>query len=84
MSDVVTLSLSGEDKDVFELGTASAVQGAEGNQSLTFKDTPDFENPTDLNKDNVYKVTVEASDGSVDGYAGRNDLRRPTWKRPGQ
>ena len=67
MSDVVTLSLSGEDKDVFELGTASAVQGAEGNQSLTFKDTPDFENPTDTNKDNVYKVTVVASDGSLTG-----------------
>ena len=61
--DVVTLSLSGDDKDAFELGSADS----DGNQSLTFKDTPDFENPTDLNKDNVYKVTVEASDGSLTG-----------------
>ena len=62
-ADVVTLSLSGDDKDAFELGSADS----DGNQSLTFKDTPDFENPTDLNKDNVYKVTVEASDGSLAG-----------------
>ena len=61
--DVVTLSLSGDDKDAFELGSADS----SGNQSLTFKDTPDFENPTDTNKDNVYKVTVEASDGSLTG-----------------
>ena len=67
MSDVVTLSLTGEDKDVFELGTASVETDTMGNQSLTFKDTPDFENPTDTNKDNVYKVTVAASDGSLTG-----------------
>ena len=62
-ADVVTLSLSGDDEDAFELGSADE----NGNQSLTFKGTPDFENPTDLNKDNVYKVTVEASDGSLTG-----------------
>jgi hypothetical protein len=30
---------------------------------LTFAAAPDFENPTDANHDNVYEVTVQASDG---------------------
>ena len=31
--------------------------------SLTFDDIPDYENPDDHNNDNVYKITVRASDG---------------------
>ena len=30
----------------------------------TFKDSPDYENPVDLNKNNVYLVTVNASETS--------------------
>ena len=30
---------------------------------LTFKTPPDYENPTDADTNNVYMVTVEASDG---------------------
>ena len=30
---------------------------------LAFEDEPDFENPGDMNRDNVYEVTVVASDG---------------------
>ncbi len=30
---------------------------------LTFEDTPDYEDPDDSNGDNVYKITVRASDG---------------------
>ena len=37
---------------------------------LTFKSTPDYENPHDHNTDNVYKITVRASDGSL--TASRN------------
>ena len=33
--------------------------------SLTFDDVPDYEDPVDSNDDNVYKVTVRASDGSL-------------------
>ena len=33
---------------------------------LVFKEKPDFENPGDTNGDNVYKVTVVASDGVND------------------
>ena len=32
---------------------------------LSFKDEPDYEMPTDRNKDNVYEVTVRASDGRM-------------------
>ena len=38
---------------------------------LTFTNPPDFENPTDANRDNVYEVTVEATDddGHTDSLA---------------
>ncbi len=35
------------------------------NGVLTFDDTPDYEDPDDSNDDNIYKVTVRASDGSL-------------------
>ena len=31
---------------------------------ITFKTNPDFETPTDINSDNSYEITVEASDGT--------------------
>ena len=40
---------------------------------LTFKAKPDYENPTDTNKDNVYEVTVRAAD--ADGYIGTMDVK---------
>ena len=52
---VVTLTLSGDDDDKFKLTSADA---------LEFKENPDFENPGDMNRDNVYEVTVVASDGA--------------------
>ena len=52
---VVTLTLSGDDDDKFKLTSADA---------LEFKEKPDFENPGDMNRDNVYEVTVVASDGA--------------------
>ena len=33
--------------------------------ALSFASPPDFENPTDLGRDNVYNVTVQASDDSI-------------------
>ena len=61
----VTLSLSGADMSKFELTDPDPV--AAGNKVLSFKDMPDFEAKADSNKDNVYEVTVEASDGSKVG-----------------
>ena len=51
---VVILTLSGDDDDKFKLTSDDA---------LEFKEKPDFENPGDMNRDNVYEVTVVASDG---------------------
>ena len=49
-----TWSLAGPDGDKF---TATA-------GDLKFKDQPDYEDPTDANTDNVYEVTVQATDGN--------------------
>ena len=57
----VTLSLMGDDAALFELADdIDTMAGA--NQELSFKEEPDFENPADRNSDNIYQVTVRASD----------------------
>jgi hypothetical protein len=48
---------AGADQDDFQIDPTSGV--------LAFTVPPDFETPTDANADNVYEVTVEASDGSL-------------------
>ena len=48
--------LTGADGDKFELTDNGATR------TLSFKDTPDFESPTDSGSDNVYNVTVEVTD----------------------
>ena len=54
--DGITLSLMGTDAGSFELTGAD-------NNTLAFKASPDFDMPGDENRDNVYEVTVRASDG---------------------
>ena len=54
----VTWSVAGADGSKFEIDDGA----------LTFKDKPDYEMPTDTNKDNVYEVTVRAAD--ADRYIG--------------
>ena len=56
----VNLTLMGPDGTKFELSDAGV---------LSFMAKPDYENPGDRDKDNVYEVTVRASDGTV--YADR-------------
>ena len=53
----VTWSLSGDDAEDFEISEDGM---------LTFKVSPNFEAPADMDTDNVYMVTVEASDGTTD------------------
>ena len=62
----ITLSLSGDDKDLFKLSDLG-VPAVVGSKVLAFKAKPDFENPMDDNGDNVYEVTVEASDDANTG-----------------
>lgn len=46
----------GDDSSKFEINSSSG--------ELTFKNAPDFENPSDVGTDNIYDVTVEVSDGA--------------------
>ena len=50
-------SLSGDDAGDFRINSGGM---------LTFRSSPDHENPTDADEDNVYEVTVEAADGTYD------------------
>ena len=52
----VNLTLMGPDAAKFSLSS---------NGELSFKYKPDYEKPADANKDNVYEVTVRASDGTM-------------------
>ena len=58
---LVTLSLMGNDGGMFRLNSARV---------LTFTMAPDYEEPMDANEDNVYEVTVRATD-STRMYADR-------------
>ena len=49
-------SLVGQDRAKFQLSAA---------QVLSFREEPDYEMPADANRDNVYEVTVRASDGTM-------------------
>ena len=60
----VTLSLMGNDAGSFELAD-DADTGNGVSQILSFKEKTDFEMPGDQNQDNVYEVTVRASDGTL-------------------
>ena len=51
---VIDWGLSGDDAGAFFIDGGS----------LTFRGPPDYEAPADANRDNVYMVTVEASDGA--------------------
>ena len=58
-------SLAGDDKDTLSIdGTEDEETGSIDNAVLTFATPPDFEEPTDSDTDNVYQVTVLASDGT--------------------
>ena len=62
----ITWTLRGDDSDDFELSSAG-LTGPDEPIALRFKNTPDYEMPTDANGDSVYKVTLVASDGSRGG-----------------
>src|SRR6185503_6204497 len=53
----LTYSISGTDASLFNI---NATTGA-----VTFKSTPNYEAPTDAGANNIYDVTVSASDGSL-------------------
>ena len=52
----LTYHLMGPDASKFQLSNTRA---------LSFREAPNYEEPADANRDNVYEVTVRASDGSL-------------------
>ena len=54
--DTVTYSLSGADAGLFAIDASTG--------AVSFVAAPDFENPGDANGDNVYQISVTASDGT--------------------
>ena len=53
--DTIGFSLSGDDSGKLSISTSG---------EITFNSNPDFETPGDINSDNQYDITVEASDGT--------------------
>lgn len=60
--DAITYSLSGSDANAFTVGATSGV--------LAFVEAPNYEVPTDSDADNIYEVTVSASDGTASASQG--------------
>ena len=54
MSEMANLALEGDDAGDFSISSAGV---------LSFRSSPDFENPTDADMDNTYMVTVKAEAG---------------------
>jgi hypothetical protein len=54
-NEFVTWALSGVDSAYFEINEKGVI---------TFSNTPDFENPLDNNADNLYEISVIATDGN--------------------
>ena len=54
--DSITFSLQGTDASAFSIASDG---------TLTFVDAPDYSTPIDSDADNVYQVTVVASDGAA-------------------
>ena len=53
----ITYTISGDDAALFAIASTSGV--------LSFKQAPDYEDKQDANRDNVYELSLEASDGET-------------------
>ena len=69
--EVVSLLLNGDDADAFKLVDLDGA-GVGVVYGLAFEEAPNFESPTDVNKDNAYKVKVVARDDA--GNRGETDV----------
>ena len=58
---ILTFVLAGSDRGLFDVNPATGV--------VTFKSAPDFEAPGDKGTNNVYDITVIATDGGLDSLA---------------
>ena len=60
--DNITYSISGDDASLLSIESSSGI--------LSFQSSPDFDNPRDSNEDNIYQVTIVASDGQLSTSLG--------------
>ena len=58
--DVLSYSLSGDDSSLLSVSNQGVV---------TFNTAPDYENPSDADSNNIYKITANVSDGSLNTSA---------------
>ena len=70
--DTVSLLLNGDDAAAFKLVDRDGAVGTGTVHGLTFKEAPNYEKPTDANKDNAYKVKVVARDDA--GHRSETDV----------
>ena len=61
--------------------TSLSPDDSRGRGVLTFASPPDFENPADADRDNVYEVTVEVTDNDQSLTDRRLDVNE--WRSPG-
>ena len=57
-TSTITWSLSGDDSGDFSISSAGV---------LSFRSSPDYESPADADTNNVYQVTIQASNGTSTG-----------------
>ena len=62
--NAINWDLAGEDAADFEIRGHPVVSG---NRRINFKTAPDYEMPADADGNNVYKVTLVATDGNMEG-----------------
>ena len=74
MGSVATYTASGPDADMaaWSLGGDDAGDFMFSGGMLTFRSSPDYENPMDMGMDNMYMVTIMADDGT---YMDTHDVR---------
>ena len=61
-NDPISYAVSGIDSGLFSIGETSGI--------LVFNNAPDFENPQDSNNDNIYEISIRASDGLFSSSIG--------------
>ena len=67
--DLPAITLEGGDGDKFDV-----VTGSGSSFQLKFKDTPDFEAPHDDGENNVYDVTIKATDNDGESKTSETDI----------
>jgi len=60
--DAISYSISGVDSPLLSINPSSGL--------LAFQSPPDYENPQDNNQDNIYSISVSASDGKLSTSLG--------------